>query len=301
MTAYNRRPLISNIHRFTLDDGPGIRTTVFLKGCPLSCIWCHNPESIKAGREIGFHLRSCIKCGDCGAACRDNAIDLNFSERVIRDRCTACGICADACPAKSLYTIGTYYPVDDLVKMLLNDRILYETSRGGVTFSGGEPMLYMDYVGETMKALKEEGVHIVIQTCGMFDLEEFIEKILPYTDLIYYDIKFIDDEEHRRRTGKGNPRILANFMELRKDRDVRIIPRIPLVPGITATEWNIRQIADFLMDAGCDAWELLPYNPGGISKRIAIGDDVPAILPRGMMGMEEEKMWKEAFNNRLNA
>lgn len=295
MNKNEKRPLIFDLHHFALDDGPGIRTTVFTKGCPLSCIWCHNPESMKSCREIAFYPRLCIICGDCKAVCPENAISLESAGRIIRDRCTACGRCADACPATALKTVGEYYPVNSLVEILLSDRIFYETSKGGVTFSGGEPTLYMDYVGEVMKALKKNDIHIAIQTAGVFDLAEFKMKLLPYIDIIYYDTKLIDSRKHKLYTGKSNEQILDNFTELVKVPGVKIIPRIPLVPEITATADNLTRIADFLKRTGCSTFELLPYNPGGISKRIAIGRDVPQCIPHTMMGLEEEKKWIKYF------
>jgi len=163
-----------------------------------------------------------------------------------------------------------------LIEILLSDHIFYETSKGGVTFSGGEPTLYMDYVGEVMKELKANNVHIAIETSGMFNLDEFKTKLLPYINLIYYDIKLYDPRKHEQYTGKSNKQILSNFTDLVKEPNVRIMPRLPLVPKITA-------------------YEFLPYNPGGIAKRIAIGKDIPSDIPRTMMGIEEEKKLGEIF------
>ena len=285
-------PLVFDILHFALDDGPGIRTTVFLKGCPLSCVWCHNPESLSPEEEIAFYPALCINCGDCEKVCTEKAAQMNHSGRIIREKCVACGVCAEKCPSTALKIVGKYYPVNKLVEELMKDRIFYETSHGGITFSGGEPALHMDYLGEVMRRLKEYNIPIAIQTSGEFDLKEFKEKLLPSIDLIFYDIKLFDSEKHREYTGVGNEQILDNFVSLANDRNIIIIPRIPLIPGITATEENLIQIARFIKSAGCAKYELLPYNPGGIPKMQAIRKSAPQCLPHITMSAEEEERWK---------
>lgn len=271
-------PLIFAIHHFALDDGPGIRTTVFLKGCTLSCLWCHNPESISPGTEISFHADKCITCRYCLKACRFSAINMNTVERVDRTKCRACGACTDACPTLALKKMGVYYPPDLLVEELLRDRIFYEASCGGVTFSGGEPTLHMDYLSAVMKMLKQSGIHIALQTAGFFDLQQFNKKLLPYLDFIFYDIKFLDSGKHESWTGKDNKIILSNFLELTKQNKKLIMPRIPLIPGITATKDNLLQIAEFIRSSGYDRYELLPYNAAGAVKRLTLGKHVPEAL-----------------------
>jgi len=289
------RPLIFDIRHFALDDGPGIRTTVFMKGCPLSCIWCHNPESMKAGQEIAFYSERCISCGDCMKVCLEDAISLENPGRILRNKCKVCGQCAQECPTTALEIIGKYYPVDDLIEILLSDRIFFETSTGGITFSGGEPTLYMNYIGKVMRRLKENNLHIAIETAGVFNLSEFEKKLLPYIDLIYFDLKIFNSHEHKRYTGKSNEQILQNFVYLKKTSSVKVVPRVPLVAGITATADNLTEIATFLKNTGCSKSELLPYNTGGISKRIAIGKNIPRETPYTMMEIEEEKRYREFF------
>jgi pyruvate formate lyase activating enzyme len=293
------RPLVFDILHFALDDGPGIRTTVFLKGCPLSCVWCHNPESLSPEEEIAFYPALCINCGDCEKVCTENAAQMNHHGRIIREKCVACEVCAEKCPSTALKIVGKHYPVNELVEELMKDRIFYETSRGGITFSGGEPTLHMDYLGEVMRRLKEYNIPIAIQTSGEFYIKEFKKKLLPHIDLIFYDIKLFDSQKHREYTGMGNEQILQNFLYLVDERNVTIIPRTPLIPGITATEENLVQIAGFIRRAGCAKYELLPYNPGCIAKMQALGKSVPHCLPRFTMSAEEEEGWKSLFEGIL--
>ncbi|MBI4688996.1 MAG: glycyl-radical enzyme activating protein [Nitrospirae bacterium] len=178
------KPLIFDIHGFSLDDGPGIRTTVFLKGCPLSCIWCHNPESWSPKVQIAFYPELCIGCGECVTACPAEATAMSLRDRINRERCTCCGNCAAICPPTALKIVGNYYPPDELAERLLKNRSFYQTSGGGVTFSGGEPTLHVSYLEDVMRYLKAEGIHIVVQTSGMFDLDIFISNLLPLKFLV---------------------------------------------------------------------------------------------------------------------
>jgi len=265
------KPLIFDLRGFSLDDGPGIRTTVFLKGCPLSCIWCHNPESWSPELQIAFYPELCIGCKECIAVCPEGATDMTLRERINRERCKGCCDCAGVCPSTALKAVGKYYPPDELVNYLLKNRSFYQTSGGGVTFSGGEPTLHMDYLREVTAMLKDIGVHIAIQTTGFFDIEEFRVKVLPYTDLIFFDLKLIDSVKHRTYTGIDNHIILSNFIALALEVHDRLVPRTPLVPGITATGSNLKEIGVFLRDLGYEKSTLLPYNPAGSLKRRRLG------------------------------
>jgi len=267
--------LVFDIRRFALDDGPGIRTTVFLKGCPLSCMWCQNPESMHREAEIAFYPALCIQCGDCEKACPEKAAHMNHPGRIIRERCVACGACVEKCPSTALKIVGKHYAGKALAEELLKDIIFYETSGGGVTFSGGEPAVHMDYLREVMRELKKHAIHIAIQTSGFFDIREFRNKLLPSIDLIFYDIKLFDTRKHKEYTGVGNEIILGNFMSLAEDKKEIIVPRTPLVPGITETEENLQQIGNFVRNAGFGKHELLPYNPGGVSKMRSLGKPPP--------------------------
>jgi pyruvate formate lyase activating enzyme len=288
-------PLVCKLHRFAQDDGPGIRTTVFMKGCPLSCLWCHNPEAMRPEPEVACYPDRCILCGTCEVVCPEGAITVDPAPRIDRSRCTACGACADRCPATAIRLIGKAYPVDALLEKLLRDRRFFETSGGGVTFSGGEPTFSMDYLGTVLRALKSVGLHTAIQTCGVFDYQAFSQQILPFVDLIMFDIKLIDAAEHRRYTGRDNRGILENFRCLTEDAAGRVLPRVPLVPAITTTPGNLSAIASFLADLGYRRCDLLPYTPAGIGKRRAIGMATPPHLPALPLPLDEEIRLRRLF------
>jgi pyruvate formate lyase activating enzyme len=294
-------PLVFDIHRFALDDGSGIRTTVFLKGCPLSCSWCHNPESMHIERETAFYPDRCIHCGSCRDICPEAAFTNGPPLQIDRLHCTACGRCADVCPTMAIRMIGEVHPIDELLEIILRDRHFFEASGGGVTFSGGEPTLQMNYLSTLLAALKAEGLHTAIQTCGLFDYDDFLKKVIPFTDLIMFDIKFIDTIQHLRYTGRENASILKNFKSLAREAGSRLLPRVPLVPGITATQGNLIEIASFLADLGILHCDLLPYNPAGIEKRLAMGMNLPPNLSDVPLGVEEEDDLRKLFFNALHS
>jgi len=281
------RPLIVHIRRHSCDDGPGIRSVAFFKGCPLRCVFCQNPETRDPGPEIAFSPEDCIGCGACADACPNGAIDLADPARIDRKICRRCGDCADVCPGNGLRRIGVYFGPEKLCAQLLRDRAFYRHSGGGVTLSGGECTFFPDYLHRLLEQLKAHRVHVAIQTCGHFDYEDFAARILPRVDLIYYDVKIADPEAHRRYTGVGNERILDNLARLLHQRRVRVRPRIPLVPGITATRENLSAVVDFLCRAGADSVSLLPYNPLGMPMFARLGKDVPS-LPQRFMNEAEE-------------
>jgi len=263
-------PLIVDIKRGSTEDGPGIRSTVFFKGCLLSCRWCQNPETMDPEVEIGFYPRHCLGCFDCEEVCPERAILRTKEERIDRLKCTRCGRCADVCPSRALRRIGTPWEVDDLLKLLLRDRSFYEASGGGVTLSGGEPTLWPQYAGDLLRRLKEQGIHTALQTCGDFEYHAFKEQMLPWLDLVMVDLKLMDGKDHLRWTDRDNKRILRNFGLLLRE-GVEVMPRIPLVPGFTASEENLRGLSGFLKDHGIRSCALLPYNPLGLSKWDSLG------------------------------
>jgi pyruvate formate lyase activating enzyme len=238
--------------------------------------------------EIAFTATSCIYCRRCVEICPESAIDLDFKGRINRQICTRCGKCAAVCPGTGLRTIGTYYPIDSLVELLLRDLPFYRYSRGGVTLSGGECTLYPDYICALSKKLKEYSIHVSIQTSGYFDYESFKEKILPYVDLVFFDLKIADPNIHLSLTGKSNRRIISNLRRLIKVESAEIRPRIPIIPDITSTRENLSDIIQILVDAGADAVTLLPYNPMGFELGEKIGKPLPK-LPLSFMSFQEEK------------
>lgn len=299
MRERQNRPLIFDIHRGSIDDGPGIRTVVFLKGCPLNCIWCHNPESIDYDAEMAFYSAQCIGCGACGTVCPNGAINFELVGRIERKLCISCGKCADACPTLALKKIGRYYTINELTEILKLDKEFYKVSGGGVTFSGGEPLLYMDYLSKVMNELKKEGINILIETCGFFDFSTFQQKILGYVDIVFYDIKFLDPYLHKKYTGRDNRLIINNFKCMLKEKSIQVIPRLPLIPGITAVPENLLAIADFISEAGSTDYSLLTYNTGGIAKSLSIQKTISADIPDYMPDKQEEKQWREMFEKRF--
>lgn len=265
------RPLIFDIRRFALEDGPGIRTVIFFKGCPLSCSWCQNPESISESEELLYYPDRCISCGECETCCPNDAVHPLAPVPINRDRCVACGECVKQCPANALRIAGKHYGIGELAELAIRDRHYYATSGGGITLSGGEPTRHLDFVTELARELKRHRLHLAIQTSGYFDLSAFASRLLPYLDTIYYDIKLIDPAQHKMHTGVDNDVILRNLGELARYAGGRIFVRVPLVPGITDQPGNLDGIRGYLAGIGIRTFEKLRFNPGGEHKRVQLG------------------------------
>lgn len=278
-------PLILSIKGNSLDDGPGIRSVVFFKGCPLSCVWCHNPESKKAGQEIAFDAKKCVDCGACREICPEKALSKSHAHYIDRKRCNLCFQCVEVCPSGALEQVGKPMTVDAVVAAIEPDIPFFKTSGGGVTLSGGEATLFMSFVSRLLRKLKSMGVHTLIETCGQFEPDRFMDLIYPHVDAIYYDIKLLDSDAHKSFCGVPNQTILSNFRRLvtltRKDGKT-LLPRTPLIPGITDTEDNIRAISLFLTDLGIRQASLLPYNPLWQDKTTNIGAPDPLKDRQGM-------------------
>ena len=282
----DQRPLIIDIKRHALHDGPGIRTIIFFKGCPLRCVWCHNPESIEPGLEIGFYPADCIQCGDCIKACPTGAAQMNLPGRIDRSICQRCGTCAEVCPGRGLRQIGHFYEIDELIDIILRDKVYYQTSGGGVTLSGGEPVLHIDYASQLLQKLKANGIHTAIETSGFFEWSQFRAKMLDYIGLVLFDVKLANPELHLKYTGKRNDLILQNLAKLVRERPDDVIARIPLIPGITTNHGNLQELSGILHKMGIRQCWLLPYNPLGFSKWTTIGK--PAVdMPDRMLSGEE--------------
>ena len=269
-----KNPLILDIKGNSLDDGPGIRTIIFFKGCPLDCVWCQNPESKRTVAEIAFDAKECIGCGRCLEVCPEGALSRENPFYIDRDACTLCFTCVEECPARALDRVGREMTVEDIVKAVVRDRPFFNTSGGGVTLSGGEPALFCDFVSRLLQALKGERVHTLIETCGQFRLDMFESLMLPYLDAVYFDIKLMDARLHREYCGVSNETIVENFVRLRMlcaGKKVVLLPRVPLIPGITERESNLAAIALFLKEQGAPRVQLLPYNPLWHEKTDKIG------------------------------
>lgn len=270
--------VVSRVQRFSVDDGPGIRTTVFLKGCNLRCRWCHNPENIEATPELQFKRESCLGCGACAAAC-DRGVHgfaggsvSGRAHTLARERCEACGACADVCPTGALELVGHAVPVAEVAAEAARDRAFYERSGGGVTFSGGEPLLQHDALAEALRACKQAGLHTAVDTAGAVPFEWF-EQIIPYTDLFLYDVKCVSEGLHRWATGVGNRRILGNARRL-GEAGACIHVRTPFVEGVNADAEEAGRIADFVAGLpGVERYEPLAYHDYGLGKYELFGKE----------------------------
>jgi pyruvate formate lyase activating enzyme len=287
--------LIFDIKRDCSEDGPGIRTTVFFKGCPLACVWCHNPEGIAAGPSISFSADRCDpnRCGGyaCLTVCPMRALGLNPENKKIRidhAACTRCDECFDACPTRALAPVGNWWTLKELTEKVLIDKKFFEATGGGVTISGGEPTLQMEFLHHFLAALKQHGINTGLETSGMFPLELFQTDILPYLDFIYFDLKLIDPEESKKYTGGSSEPILKNFLFLNHEAAIPVIARIPLIPEITATQKNLNDISRFLKKFGITACTLMPYNPLWQDKAEKCGIPLRYSHPGFMSQREEE-------------
>lgn len=224
------KALISGIKRMEIHDGDGLRTTVFLKGCPLKCIWCHNPEGIGFHKQVAHFSQKCVRCGGCSYSCPESAITMTpDGPRIDRSKCVGCFACRDACPTEAMYGYGDEWDADDLERYLLQDEPFWKHSEGGVTFSGGECLMHPEFVTELSRRLHSRGISVDIDTCG-FVRQEILEGIMPYVDTFLYDVKAVDPEVHARCTGHTNEQILKNLKFL-SDSGCRIEIRYPLVMG----------------------------------------------------------------------
>lgn len=265
--SQDNRGMIFDIDTFAVHDGPGIRLAVYLKGCPLSCKWCHSPESQHPKRQLIFIKDRCEKCGSCVSVCPKGVHEVNDSSHTIQwEICRACGKCVDNCPHNALFIKGYKISAEAVVNKAARLKAFFDYSKGGLTLTGGEVSYQTDFAEAILSGCKALGIHTAIETCGMCSWEQ-LERLIAHTDLVLYDLKLIDDDEHRKWTGGSNRQVLQNVAKLASYQgslDVRI--RLPLIPDITDTEENLKGIFAFMRQVGLSTVELLPYNPSASAK-----------------------------------
>lgn len=288
------RGLIFDVKHFAVHDGPGVRATVFLKGCPLRCLWCHSPESQSSEVEIGIYSSLCIGCGACVEACPTGARTI-VPIKVRCELCSGCGRCAEACYAGALVKFGDWATVEDVMREVDKDRMLLEASGGGVTLSGGEPTAQPFFASGLLKALKEAGYHTALDTCGQAPWRA-LNDITNHTDLVLYDLKHMDPRAHLEMTGATNELILSNLRKLTQ-RGSKTIIRVPVVPGFNDSTENIQAMAGFLGSLiNIVSVELLPYHDLGALKYEALGREYQLghLHPPKMDSLEEIRRALEA-------
>jgi len=272
---------VFDIKRFAVHDGPGIRTTLFLKGCPLNCRWCHNPEGIAPDRQLWYFPNQCLKCGDCLSVCPEDALSLHDGGiQIHRDKCISCGKCTEICPTEALHFLGRTMDLDEIEEELLKDLPFFEESGGGITLSGGEPLKRIEEAAQILERMNRRGIHTAVES-SLFVSHSSLKSILPFVDYFLADLKLIDSDEHSLYTDVPNEKILDNIRLLAEtEKDVLI--RIPLIPGFTDGIANLEGIGDFLNSLNRalpvelmnfnplarDKFRILgrPYEPAGVDK-----------------------------------
>jgi len=282
---------IFNIQRYSIHDGPGIRTTVFFKGCPLRCLWCQNPESQTFRQELFYNKERCTGCGRCLTACPEKAIEVvEGHSRTQRTLCNVCGACAEVCPEEARVLMGKVVSAKEVFEEVDKDAVFYERSGGGVTLSGGEPLAQPEFAIEILRLCKNAGIHTAIETCGHAPWET-MERVLKVVDLVLYDLKHMDPVEHRKVTGVSNALLLENLKRIYHGSQVALAIRIPVIPGFNDTPQNMEAIVSFILkdlDASVPV-HLLPYHRLGDSKREQMESSQPSL---GIVSPSDEDMEK---------
>lgn len=296
---YKAEGVVFDIQRFSLHDGPGIRTIVFLKGCPLSCLWCCNPESQPMKPVVMFQPQDCISCGSCAKACKHGAISPDKPGLIDRSKCVGCGECASVCPTGALAVKGEKMTVEQVIKVLRKDKTTYKKSGGGVTISGGEPLVQWKFATELLKACKAQGWDTAMETTG-YGSEEAVESVFPYVDNVLMDIKQMDSKRHKEVTGVPNEVILRNAPRIAEI--TKVVIRVPTIPTVNAYEEQFHRICQFAKTLnGVDTIHVLPYHTLGENKYGLLGQEYPMGEEIKPLPMEEAEKFKavvesEGFN-----
>lgn len=296
--------VISGIERFSIHDGPGIRTLIFMKGCPLRCLWCSSPQTQKNVPELLYDVTQCMKCKKCFETCPSQAISFSPETGVSVDTtlCDCCGKCAENCPAKALELIGKKVNPDELFKEVSRDSAFFRRSKGGVTVGGGEPTLQADFVAQFLALCKRRFFHTAIETCG-YCQQAKLDRLLEHLDLVYMDIKHMNDMRHRELTGVSNHLLLKNAESVAQVRP--LILRVPVIPGCNDNIDNIKATAEFAYSLGKNLLmiELLPYHKLGIHTYIRMGRDylLRDVEPPNQEQMDQFKQTVERFGVKVQA
>lgn len=295
-----KKGTIFDVKKFAIDDGPGIRTTIFLKGCPLHCWWCHNPEGLVPAPELMYRSTRCTGCAECVNTCPKDAIScVDISISIDRRKCDICGRCCQTCPTQALTIVGKETSLNEVLKEIDKDSIFYDESEGGVTASGGEPLFQLGFLTALLAECKERNIHTAVDTCG-YAPHKSIGMISDKVDLLLYDIKMMDGRKHRQYTGASNKPILENLKGLAQNGS-NILVRFPIIPGINDSEDNVAQTAEFLVSCQTKNISLLPYHRAGIEKYTALGRTykLPEIRSPSDRKLRQIKKELEAFGLRV--
>ncbi|MGC8746792.1 MAG: glycyl-radical enzyme activating protein [Candidatus Saccharicenans sp.] len=273
--ANKMKGMIFDLKHYAVHDGPGIRVTVFFKGCPLHCLWCHNPESISPSKELMLLPNRCARCGDCVKACQYGALSQKTDGEVVaeRSKCTLCGDCVQACPREAIQIVGWESEVDEIIKEIEKDIVFFDQSGGGVTLTGGEPLFQPQFAEALIDRLHARGIHVALDTSGYAKEDTFL-KIASKSDLVLFDIKIMDEAKHRKFTGVSNSLILKNLKAINRNGETPIWIRFPLIPGVNDDPENLAQMANFLLELSqVKMINVLPYHKGGVEKFHRLGKD----------------------------